>query len=350
MRTELSAEAQELGEVLDGALRRAGGVDLARSVASPADVGRVTDLLERLGVLELRPRESADDAEAAAAVCRSAGRVVLPYPVAERLAGAPEQGLDAVAVVTGRPRIALAGLVPDLQWAALDGAGRRAPVTSVGPALGTQLGTLVHPVEVGAWEPDPEDLTPLALTLSSWVMLGTAEAVVAATRQHLLDRHQFGQPLASFQALQFRLADTATALQGLQELAKYTLWSVTSGQPGALVDALGCRLAALEVSDTVFRNGHQAHGAMGFCDEVDLSWFSRMGQPVRRLPWGRSQTQERLLAAMQDAPFAGLFGDGLAGAGSRELGSTVADDEGVGYPSVVDVPGAAHLLTAQAGR
>lgn len=348
MRTDLSPEAQELGAVVDAALRRAGGVDLARSVESGGDAAAVAGLLARLGVFELRPRESVDDAEAAAAVCRSAGRVALPYPVAERLAGLPEAGVDAVAVVTGHPRVNLAGVTPDLSWYALDGEGRRAPVTGIDAPLGTQLGSMVTPVHLGPWGSDPDDLTPLALTLGSWVLLGAAEAVVDATRRHLLDRHQFGKPLASFQALQFRLADTATALQGLQELAKYTLWSVTSAQPGAAVDALAVRLAALEVSETVFRNGHQAHGAMGFCDEVDLSWLSRLGQPARRMPWGRSQTQARLLEAMQRTPFTSLFGDGLVGTASRTLDRPGA--ERAASPTLPPETVPAPALAGQAAR
>jgi hypothetical protein len=49
------------------------------------------------------------------------------------------------------------------------------------------------------------------------------------------------------------------------------------------------------------------HGAMGFCDEVPLSWLSRYSQPLRRLPWGRSETEARLLDAIEAVPFAGLF-------------------------------------------
>ena len=33
----------------------------------------------------------------------------------------------------------------------------------------------------------------------------------------------------------------------------------------------------------MFRVAHQLHGAIGFCDEVPLSWLSRYSQPFRRL-------------------------------------------------------------------
>ncbi|NKQ56723.1 acyl-CoA dehydrogenase [Amycolatopsis sp. K13G38] len=307
MRTELSDEARDLEGILEGAFRKAGGFEPARKADAGAPVDAIRKLLEDIGIWDLRPRESEVDGEAAAVVCRAAGRWALPYPVAERLAGGT--GADAIAVVPlPNPRINLADVDPDLRWTALDGDGRRAPVVSVGPRVGSRLGALTCPVEVGEWGAD-EGLAPLALTLPCWVLLGMAEEALRMTRRHLLDREQFGKPLAAFQALQFQLADTAASLQGFEELAKYTLWSVLSGQPGAAADAVALRMSAIEVAETVFRTGHQMFGAMGFCDETDLSWLSRCSQPIRRLPWGRSQTQARLLRSVEDVPFAGLFAD-----------------------------------------
>ncbi|MFR9805325.1 acyl-CoA dehydrogenase family protein [Pseudonocardia sp. RS010] len=318
MKTELTDDALELGRVMDTALAKAGGADLARAAEAGTGIDEVATILDRLGLWDLRPRESAEDGEAAAAACRSAGRVALPYPVAERLAADPDAGFDAVAVATGPvARVNLIGLAPELNWVVSDGRARRAPVVSAGPVLGTKLGPLVSEVELGTWESD--DSAPLALLLPCWTLLGMLESALDKTRQHMLDRKQFDQPIASFQALQFRLADTTTTLQGFQELAKYTLWSVLSGQPGAAVDVLACRVSALETAETVFRTAHQMHGAMGFCDEVDLSWLSRHSQAIRRLPWGLSPTRKRLLDGMATVPFAGLYGEGLVGAGDHAL-------------------------------
>lgn len=319
MNTQLSDDALEMERVVDTALRRAGGVDLARAAESATAVpAEVTGVLARMGLWDLRPRESVDDGEAAAAVCRAAGRVALPYPVAERFAADPDAGVDAVAVASGpAARVNLVALTPELRWAVSDGAGWRRPVLSAGRPLGTKLGPLVSDVELGGREAD--DSTQLALVLPCWTVLGMLETALAATRRHMLDRHQFDQPIASFQALQFRFADTTTAFQAFEELSKYTLWAVLTGQPGAAVDALACRVSALETAEAVFRTAHQMHGAMGFCDEVDLSWLSRFSQPLRRLPWGLSRTRERLLATMADVPFTGLYGDGLVGSASRSL-------------------------------
>ena len=50
--------------------------------------------------------------------------------------------------------------------------------------------------------------------------LGAARACYERARAHLLERRQFGRPLAEFQALQFRLADMATEL----EAARLMVW------------------------------------------------------------------------------------------------------------------------------
>src|SRR5205823_12283793 len=42
--------------------------------------------------------------------------------------------------------------------------------------------------------------------------LGGARACLEAARDHLLERRQFGRPLAAFQALRFKVADMATEL------------------------------------------------------------------------------------------------------------------------------------------
>ena len=117
------------------------------------------------------------------------------------------------------------------------------------------------------------------------------DRAIELTRAYIVEREQFGQPLAAFQGVQFQLTDAEVERLGLEELAKYALWSVATGRPEALDDALALRMAALEAADIVFRVAHQLHGAIGFCDETALSWLSRHSVPLRRLPFGLSATR-----------------------------------------------------------
>ncbi|MFC8528056.1 acyl-CoA dehydrogenase family protein [Nocardia sp. NPDC057227] len=49
-----------------------------------------------------------------------------------------------------------------------------------------------------------------------WWLLGTGHAMLALARTHVLERTQFGRPLASFQAVRHRLAETLVALDGAE--------------------------------------------------------------------------------------------------------------------------------------
>ncbi len=49
-----------------------------------------------------------------------------------------------------------------------------------------------------------------------WWLVGSARAMLALARQHALDRVQFGRPIASFQAVRHRLAETLVAIEGAE--------------------------------------------------------------------------------------------------------------------------------------
>ena len=134
----------------------------------------------------------------------------------------------------------------------------------------------------------------LALVLPCWTLLGMLDRAIELTIAHVSLRKQFGQPLSTFQGVQFQLTDAEVERSGLEILAKYALWSIGSGKPEALDDALALRMSAIEAAEVVFRVCHQLHGAVGFCDETTLSWLSRYSQPLRRLPLGLSATRDEL--------------------------------------------------------
>jgi alkylation response protein AidB-like acyl-CoA dehydrogenase len=107
--------------------------------------------------------------------------------------------------------------------------------------------------------------------------------------------------------VQFQLTDAEAERSGVEVLAKYALWSIETGRPEAIDDALALRLAAIEAAETVFRVAHQLHGASGFCDETTLSWFSRYSLPLRRLPVGLSATAAALTDQVGRRGLTGLF-------------------------------------------
>ena len=149
---------------------------------------------------------------------------------------------------------------------------------------------------------DPSGSDPIGIVLPCWTLLGMLDRAMAETVEYVKDRHQFGQPLAAFQNVQFQLTDAEVERAGLEMLARYALWS------RQLDDALAVRVAAIEAAEVVFRICHQLHGAIGFCDETFLSWVSRRSLRIRREPWGLSPTRARLLQEIDGRGLTGLFG------------------------------------------
>ncbi|KRA24663.1 hypothetical protein ASD65_09750 [Microbacterium sp. Root61] len=285
MNTNLSAEAEELGAVVCEQLESVGGVDvLRRGVQDPTARIGIGDLLDPIGVWDLSPAGDQIEFEAAASVCRAAGSFAVPYPVVERL-GRIGSAEATVLVATRGHRLAMHLDVP-LRWSGVDVLGATYRVSSSTALLATPLAPFG--VEVDA-EPDgatrPQEAAVL-VTLQAWWLLGLLERALADTVRYVGEREQFGKKLARFQGVGFTLAEMALATAALEELGKYTLWSVARGTEPALADALGLLVAAQTAADAVLRGAHQLHGAMGFTDEVDLSWLSRGSQGARRLPEG----------------------------------------------------------------
>ncbi len=308
MDTELSREALNFGAAALRAFSDAGGDELLQAAERDPGgrAGLVVPVLSRLGAESLRPRESADELEAAAALCRSAGWWAVPYPVAEWLARPADLGVDGLIVIgEGRIAGAVAGL--DRRWAVTDLTGRRYTATTIPNAEPARATQFVTELALTAVDPGPARDAALQITLRCWTLLGMLDRAMALTRTHVRSREQFGQPLARFQGVQFQLTDAEVERAGFEEIAKYALWSITTNRTDAVTDALALRLTALEAAEVVLRTCHQLHGAMGFCDESVLSWISRYSQPLRQLPWGVSGTLDQLSRLIGTRGIAGLF-------------------------------------------
>ena len=171
-------------------------------------------------------------------------------------------------------------------------------LSTTGPAFTAAL-------ELSAVDSNGAADVALALVLPCWVLLGMLDRAIELTVAHVRLRKQFGQPLSTFQGVQFQLTDAEVERSGLDILAKHALWS--SGTADGLDDALALRLSAIEAAEVVFRVCHQLHGAVGFCDETTLSWLSRYSQPLRRLPLGLSATRDELTRRIGRRGLTGLF-------------------------------------------
>jgi 3-oxo-4-pregnene-20-carboxyl-CoA dehydrogenase alpha subunit len=301
---DLGDDAKEYGRQALRAFEAAGGDQLVQQAeAKPGERESLAGpALAELGAWDLDVCTDADELEAAAALCRSAGYWALPYPVAERLSRPADLDVDGLIVVADpRPSGVVVGL--ESRWATVSLGGTRSRVLgqgATGPAFVAEL-------ELAAIDENGGGDIALGLMLPCWTLLGMLDRAMELTIAHVSLRKQFGQPLSAFQGVQFQLTDAEVERSGVEILAKYTLWSIATGRPEALNDALALRMSAIEAAEVVFRVCHQLHGAVGFCDETTLSWLSRYSQPLRRLPLGLSATREVLTQRVGGTGLTGLF-------------------------------------------
>lgn len=97
-----------------------------------------------------------------------------------------------------------------------------------------------------------------------WWLVGSARAMLALARQHALDRVQFGRPIASFQAVRHRLAETLVAIEG----AEATLTLPGADNPD--LTALLAKAAAGKAALTAAKHCQQVLAGIGFTEEHDL--------------------------------------------------------------------------------
>jgi hypothetical protein len=97
-----------------------------------------------------------------------------------------------------------------------------------------------------------------------WWLVGAGRAMLSLARQHALDRSQFGRPVASFQAIRHRLAETLVAVEG----AEATLVAAAA-EPDELSFLLA-KAAAGQAALTAARHCQQVLGGIGFTAEHEL--------------------------------------------------------------------------------
>lgn len=111
--------------------------------------------------------------------------------------------------------------------------------------------------------------------MASAIVAGLCRGALERTARHARDREQFGRPLASFQAVQFKLAECAHLVESLDLMALDAARRADAADGKSEVAAALAWRWAHRVSRTVERHAHQVHGALGFSRElglVELTW------------------------------------------------------------------------------
>lgn len=126
--------------------------------------------------------------------------------------------------------------------------------------------------------------------------VGLAQGAYEAARDYAKERRQFGQPIASFQAIQWKLADAATRIESSRLLTYRAAYFRDHGQRMTRESAMA-KLYASETAVRVAEECVQIHGGYGFVKDYPAEKYFR---DVKLLTIGEGTSEiQRLVIARQ---------------------------------------------------
>ena len=124
--------------------------------------------------------------------------------------------------------------------------------------------------------------------------VGLAQGAYDLAFRYAQEREQFGQAIARFQAVQFKLADMATEIEAGRQLVYKAAWLKDQGRPFAKEAAMAKLYTGL-LSNRAANDALQIHGGYGYMDEYAISRFYR-DQKVLEIGEGTNEVQRMVIA------------------------------------------------------
>ena len=126
------------------------------------------------------------------------------------------------------------------------------------------------------------------------IALGLAQAALDQATRYAKERKQFGQPIASFQALQWMIADMATEIDAARLLIYRAASLKDAGQPFSKEAAMA-KLFASETAERAAFKAVQIHGGYGYSREYPVERIYR-DQRLCSIGEGTSEIQRLVIA------------------------------------------------------
>jgi len=104
--------------------------------------------------------------------------------------------------------------------------------------------------------------------------LGMAQGAYENSLKYAQERKQFGQPIAEFEAIQFKLADMATEIEAARQLIFYAADLKQRGKKAVKESAMA-KLFSSEVAVRVANDAVQIYGGYGFTKDFPVEKFYR---------------------------------------------------------------------------
>ncbi|GGH77703.1 butyryl-CoA dehydrogenase [Pullulanibacillus pueri] len=124
--------------------------------------------------------------------------------------------------------------------------------------------------------------------------LGIAQASLERALAYAKERKQFGHPLSTFQAIQFKLADMAMEIELARNMVYKAAWLKDQKKPFTKESAF----AKLFATETAFRAANQAiqiHGGNGYMREYEVERYLRDAK-LLEIGEGTSEVQRLVIA------------------------------------------------------
>jgi alkylation response protein AidB-like acyl-CoA dehydrogenase len=131
----------------------------------------------------------------------------------------------------------------------------------------------------------------------SALALGLAEACLDECRSYALQRHSFGAPIGSRQAIAFAISDVAVSVEAARLLTYKAAWLKDSGRPRAEVKQAAsiAKLYSSEAAMAATRTATQVFGGNGFMEEYPVARYYRDAK-ILEIGEGTSEVQRILIA------------------------------------------------------
>jgi len=104
--------------------------------------------------------------------------------------------------------------------------------------------------------------------------VGLAQGAMEQAIKHVRERRQFGKPLASFQATQFKIAEMATRIEAGRNLYQKAAWLLDQGRVNPSLISMAKWFTG-ETAVRVADEALQLHGGYGFMGDYNIERFYR---------------------------------------------------------------------------
>jgi len=126
--------------------------------------------------------------------------------------------------------------------------------------------------------------------------VGIAQGALDLAVEYARNRRQFGQPISSFQGIQFMLADMATQIESARALVLATARMIDAGSKDIAKESSMAKLWASDVAMKVTVDAVQIFGGYGYMREYPIEKYMRDAK-ITQIYEGTNQIQRSIIAS-----------------------------------------------------